>query len=324
MKKLFATNGFTRLAAFTLLAAFSTVSLSVSAQINPAVLPASGPLSKQAMSRMLLTDATRAGNRIVAVGDRGYVVFSDNNGESWERAKTPASLPLLSGVYFSDANTAWVVGHDLVILKSVDHGKEWTQANSSAKDQRALMGIVFTDANTGFVVGAYGAFYETGDGGKTWASRKVIPPAVVAKNAVKAEKGNRESKGHNADKGSKSKELDLADDAEKSADEDKHLNAIIKLTNNNLFIAGEAGTLLSSTDNGKTWSRIASPYKGSFFGAVAGALTIARFLFLLVFVALILAGSCSKEENPQTIPVHAPAMSISISRKNCPSMEAAR
>ena len=63
---------------------------------------------------------------------------------------------------------------------------------------------------------------------------------------------------------------------------------------------------------------------GTFFGAVAGALTIARFLFLLVFVALILAGSCSKEENPQTIPVHAPTMSISISRKNCPSMEAAR
>jgi plastocyanin len=47
-------------------------------------------------------------------------------------------------------------------------------------------------------------------------------------------------------------------------------------------------------------------------------------LFLLVFFALTLAGCRSKEENPQTSPVHAPAISISISRKNCPSVEIAK
>ena len=225
------------------------------AQINPLVLPQAGPLSKQAMSRILLTDVARAGNRIVAVGDRGYIVYSDSNGETWSRAKTPPNLPLLNSVYFSDANTAWAVGHDSHILKSVDQGREWTSAYSSIKDKRPLMDIAFTDVNTGVAVGAYGAYYETADGGKTWASRKVIPPAPAAA------KGSAKGK-------AKVDPLDVVDEDNKGADEDKHLNAVIKLGDNKLFIVGEAGTMLLSNDNGKTWSRIASPYKGSYFGAV--------------------------------------------------------
>ena len=240
--------------------ALTCLGLQVGAQINPKVLPSSGELSKQSMSRLLLTDAARSGNRIVAVGDRGYVVYSDSNGETWSRAKTPANLPLLSGVYFSDPNTAWAVGHDSNIIKSTDQGKEWAQAYSSAKDQRPLMDIVFIEANNGFVVGAYGAFYETTDGGKTWASRKVIPPAPAAPKAAA---------GARSGKGAKGTDLDVADDAEKTSDEDKHLNGIIKLSDTRLLIVGEAGTLLLSSDSGKTWSRVTSPYKGSFFGAVA-------------------------------------------------------
>jgi photosystem II stability/assembly factor-like uncharacterized protein len=230
------------------------------AQINPLVLPQAGALSKQAMSRILLTDVARSGNRVVAVGDRGYIVYSDSNGETWSRAKTPPNLPLLNSVYFSDANTAWAVGHDSHILKSVDQGREWTSAYSSIKDKRPLMDIAFTDANTGVAVGAYGAYYETTDGGKTWVSRKVIPPAVATPKA--APKASAKSK-------ATTDLLDVADENDKGSDEDKHLNAVVKLGDSKLLIVGEAGTMLLSNDNGKTWSRLASPYKGSYFGAVA-------------------------------------------------------
>jgi photosystem II stability/assembly factor-like uncharacterized protein len=230
-------------------------SASATAQVNPKVMPQSGPLTKQTMSRLMLTDAARAGNRIVAVGDRGYIVYSDSNGESWERAKSPAGLPLLTGVYFMDDKTVWAVGHDSTILKSVDQGREWVQAFSSAKDQRPLLDIAFVDANTGYAVGAYGAFYETTDAGKTWTARKVIPSAPTAKPAASGKKGKDD--------------LDIDDGAEKTSDEDKHLNSIIKLSDTRILIAGEAGTLLLSSDAGKTWSRVTSPYKGSFFGAVA-------------------------------------------------------
>ena len=33
-----------------------------------------------------------------------------------------------------------------------------------------------------------------------------------------------------------------------------------------LLIAGEAGTILRSTDAGLTWGKVASPYEGSYFG----------------------------------------------------------
>lgn len=154
-------------------ASAALVPLPVAAQINPAVLPTVGPLSAKTMSQLMLTGGARIGNRVVAVGDRGYVVWSGNNGESWERAQAPANLPMLNAVFFTDAKNGWAVGHDAVILHSVDEGKTWTQAFSAPSEQKPLMDILFVDANRGFAVGAYGAFYETADGGKTWNPRKV-------------------------------------------------------------------------------------------------------------------------------------------------------
>lgn len=143
------------------------------APVTAGALPDAGSLSKQTMSRLLLNDAARIGNRIVAVGDRGYIVVSDSNGENWERAKAPANLPMLTAIHFSDAKTGWAVGHDAVILKTADEGSSWTQVFAAAAEQKPLMDTIFTDANTGFAVGAYGAFYETADAGQSWKPRKV-------------------------------------------------------------------------------------------------------------------------------------------------------
>ncbi len=252
-----ALNGRTCVAAFVVAVMAGAMPFQLAAQINPAVQPASGPVSKQTVSRLLLTDATRQGNRIVAVGDRGYILITDNNGDTWTRAKSPLNLPLLNAVHFSDANTVWAVGHDSVILKSTDMGNEWGRTHTKANDQRPLMDIVFTGAHTGFAVGAYGAYYETVDAGKTWTERKIIPEVTLPKSTGKRGKV-----------GGKAAAVDLDDEPMKSLDGDRHLNAIIKLGPNKLFIAGEAGMMLKSDDNGKRWARVASPYKGSFFGAV--------------------------------------------------------
>ena len=243
------------------LAGTTVASFDACGQINPAVMPTSGPLSKQTMSRLLLTDAARFGNRVVAVGDKGYIVYSDNNGESWQRAKTPPNTPLLTAVHFLDAQTGWAVGHDSMILTSIDQGVTWTKSFSAADDQKPLMDITFVDANTGFAVGAYGAFYATTDGGKTWTSRKLFDSVKESfKPAVTVKKGQYESVGTG-------KAAD-GDAGGKGGDEDKHLNAIIKIGENKLFVAGEAGMLAKSDDGGKTWVKVASPYKGSFFGAI--------------------------------------------------------
>lgn len=262
----FAVRTFSILVSSLVLAGAGGVSFEAHAQINPAVMPTSGPLSKQTMSRLLLTDASRIGNRVVAVGDRGYIVYSDSNGESWQRATTPPNTPLLTAVFFLDAKTGWAVGHDSMILTSTDQGQTWTKAFSAADEQKPLMDITFIDANNGFAVGAYGAFYATTDGGKAWVARKLFEGTKAAALIAAPKKGKYESVGSGK---ANNKDADIDDKAGgKGGDDDKHINAIIKLGENKLFVAGEAGLLARSDDGGKTWVKIASPYKGSFFGAI--------------------------------------------------------
>ena len=75
---------------------------------------------------------------MVAVGDRGYIVYSDNEGDNWVRAKAPAGMPLLNAVYFSDANTVWAV--ELVRRALSRHGStlrafelDWWRWNESQR-----------------------------------------------------------------------------------------------------------------------------------------------------------------------------------------------
>ena len=138
------------------------------------VLPDSGPLAAATVKRLLLLDAARVGSRVVAVGDRGYIVVSDDDGASWKRAAAPAA-PLLTAVDFVDAKDGWAVGHDTTILATRDGGDTWTRQFSAPAEQRPLLDVLFLDAAKGIAVGAYGAYYETADGGKSWNARKIIP-----------------------------------------------------------------------------------------------------------------------------------------------------
>jgi photosystem II stability/assembly factor-like uncharacterized protein len=59
--------------------------------------------------------------------------------------------------------------------------------------------------------------------------------------------------------------------ARKIIPEDRHFNAIVKVTGQRLLIVGEEGTILVSSDDGAQWTKVPSPYKGSLFGAVVAA-----------------------------------------------------
>ncbi len=144
------------------------------AVVDEQVLPDQGPLRASTMHQLLLLDAARAGDRIVAVGARGYIVVSSDQGAAWSRARAP-DAPLLTAVDFIDAQHGWAVGHDSVILATADGGESWTKQFSAPSEQRPLMDVLFVSPETGFAVGAYGAYYETSDGGKSWNPRKIIP-----------------------------------------------------------------------------------------------------------------------------------------------------
>jgi len=55
--------------------------------------------------------ASRAGTRIVAAGDHGVVLLSDDEGASFHQAHTVPVRSTLTALAFVDANNGWAVGH---------------------------------------------------------------------------------------------------------------------------------------------------------------------------------------------------------------------
>ncbi|NVZ94810.1 hypothetical protein HX819_02940 [Pseudomonas sp. D6002] len=118
-------------------------------------------------AKSLMIDVVHAGKRLVAVGDRGHILYSDDQGVTWTQAKVP-TRQLLTAVFFADDQHGWAVGHDAQILATTDGGVTWTQQFQDLKREAPLLDVWFKDASNGFAVGAYGALIETTDGGKTW------------------------------------------------------------------------------------------------------------------------------------------------------------
>lgn len=136
-------------------------------------VPASGnetsviaPLS----SRSLLLDAQRIGDNLIAVGERGHILLSEDNGDSWKQISVPTRATL-TGVYFIDSQHGWVVGHDQVVLLTGDGGKTWELVYENIDAESPLLDIFFLDAKHGYAIGAYGQFLESYDGGNSWEGR---------------------------------------------------------------------------------------------------------------------------------------------------------
>jgi len=122
--------------------------------------------SARAVSSLLL-DVAHAGKRLVTVGERGHVLYSDDDGANWTQAKVP-TRQMLTAVYFVDDQHGWAVGHDALILASSDGGATWSKQFEDLEREAPLLDVWFKDAQHGFAIGAYGALLATRDGGSTW------------------------------------------------------------------------------------------------------------------------------------------------------------
>jgi photosystem II stability/assembly factor-like uncharacterized protein len=119
--------------------------------------------------KSLLLAVARAGDRLVAVGDRGHVLLSSDQGRAWTQSVVPARA-MLTGVSFPDAQHGWAVGHDGVILATTDGGQTWKRQDAGIDLETVYLDVHFRDASNGFAVGAYGKFMVTANGGKTWTA----------------------------------------------------------------------------------------------------------------------------------------------------------
>jgi photosystem II stability/assembly factor-like uncharacterized protein len=117
-------------------------------------------------ARYRLIDIADTGKRLVAVGQRGNIVLSDD-GKTWTQVPSPVNI-MLTRVRFLDERRGWAVGYDGAILHSADGGASWQVQHYDA-EARQLYDILMLDAQDGIAVGGYGTYLTTGDGGATWA-----------------------------------------------------------------------------------------------------------------------------------------------------------
>lgn len=136
-------------------------------------------------ARSLLIGATHAGKRLVVVGDRGHILFSDDQGKTWTQARVP-TRQLLTAVFFLDDKRGWAVGHDAQILASSDGGATWSMQFEDLEREAPLLDVRMLDAQRGFAVGAYGALLETSDGGQHWqdVAERLDNPDQLHLNAI--------------------------------------------------------------------------------------------------------------------------------------------
>lgn len=225
----------------------------------------------------LLLDISKAGDRLISVGYRGHVVYSDNAGNSWQQANVPVSV-LLNAVSFVDDSYGWAVGHSGVILHTKDGGKSWVtqfdgnQANKmvitqvenrvaklmekldeATEDEKpdieyAIEDAEFAleDARIDAEVGASKPFLDV-----LFSSRTEGFAVGAYGYFFKTKDGGMTWENYGT----------------RISNPDRyHLNAINRVKGGALFIVGEAGVIFRSKDAGETWETIESPYAGSFFG----------------------------------------------------------
>lgn len=251
-------GNFSLMRALSMSLLLAALSVSGWATASPGIALLNQPALQSAKApRAVLLAVTRAGDRLVAVGERGIVLLSDDSGQSWRQARVPVSVSL-TAVQFVDAEQGWAVGHMGVILHSADGGETWAkQLDGVAAAQLALVSaqqghdakrlkeaewlvadgpdkpfldLYFSDRRNGYVVGAYGLILRTADGGDSWR------PWM------------------------------------QQVDNPEGLNLYgIRPAGGALFIVGERGLLLRSADNGSTFQALDSPYDGSFFGVQGSA-----------------------------------------------------
>ena len=210
--------------------------------------PPSAEPARLAAQSLLIALAT-AGPRLVAVGDRGIIVLSDDRGRSWTQALDVPTQALLTGVCFVDARHGLAVGHDEVILATADAGRTWRRTHYAPEAQRPLLDVWCGSGGQAIAVGAYSAYLTSEDGGASWTARRftAAPPAGAHAARPAASAGA-------ADPG--------------AAGGGYHLNRIVSADASRLYIAGESGHLYRSDDGGANWRELSSPYEGSFFGVL--------------------------------------------------------
>jgi len=184
----------------------------------------------------------------------------------WSDLARLASRSLLLDAV-SDGNRLIVVGDRGHVLLSEDGGSSWTQIPVPTRSM--LTAVASPDGKHVWAVGHDQVILHSTDGGRTWVLQRYVPQEHVPLLDVWF--GDPE---HGVAVGAYGLLLETRDGGRTWThrlfdEEERHGNAIVQGPAGTLFIPAEFGIVFRSRDNGSTWEAVSTPYRGSFFNALA-------------------------------------------------------
>lgn len=133
---------------------------------RPEPVSANLPLRADRVQINALLDLDR---RVLAVGERGSILLSDDQGVSWQAAQvTPQREVALTALVALDSQRVLAVGHDGWILRSDDGGKHWREVRHDSELGEPLLGVWAAGGDRVLAFGSFGKFYQSDDAGLSW------------------------------------------------------------------------------------------------------------------------------------------------------------
>ena len=232
----------------------------------PHPLPAF-PATVITANHLQISGLAKAGTRLIAVGERGVILFSDDAGVSWRRAVVaPDEASALTQVFFVSPRIGIAVGHDGWIVRTVDGGEHWSEVHFDRKHSDPLLSIWGAGDGPLYVTGSFGQLFISHNAGATWSEAKT-PAGDRHLNAIVGD-----GQGHLLIVGETGTLLRSTDGGatwqQRPVPYEGSMFGALMLADGTWIAYGMRGNVLRSTDQGETWSHVDSHIGTSYFGGV--------------------------------------------------------
>jgi photosystem II stability/assembly factor-like uncharacterized protein len=230
------------------------VALTIGYTFSPKSLPQQELLATRP-DRVQINGLLNLGARVVAVGERGSILLSDDQGVSWQPANVVTQRnATLTAVVALDDKRLLAVGHDGWILRSLDSGSSWQEMRHDSDLGEPLLGIWTGGGDSVMAFGSFGKFYQSLDAGLTWTPQSLDIDSAHLNSMAGGDDGRRMLVGEQG--------LVL-----RTADGGQHWQAlpafysgslfgIVRLSADNWVTYGMRGHVFVSHDFGDSWTQI--------------------------------------------------------------------
>ena len=188
----------------------------------------------------------------------GYMAETKDGGKSWNYIYTGTKQELWN-MQFVNETIGYVCGEKGTILKTDDRGKTW-QDISLEEGKDYLCNLFFVDEENGWIATRHGQVFRTTDGGANWDKFKLPVEDWVSAIHFFDEKIGIITVGTFVYTDEKSWQIgyimktnDGGETWEIMETVNSYLQDICVAPNGTILIGGNWGTLLKSTDGGKSW-----------------------------------------------------------------------